>query len=104
MLDLARRAILTGVGLGLVAKDKIDEVIGKISEENNLTEEESRKLARELLDQSEDARRKLSDLTRKTTQDLLVRLDVPSQKRIVDLEKRVKKLEESVSRDREDVS
>jgi len=104
MLDLARRAILTGVGLGLVAKDKIDEVIGKISEENNLTEEESRKLARELLDQSEDARRKLSDLTRKTTQDLLVRLDVSSQKRIVDLEKRVKKLEESVSRDREDVS
>jgi polyhydroxyalkanoate synthesis regulator phasin len=104
MLDLARRAILTGVGLGLVAKDRIDEAVQGIREENNLTEEESRKLARELLDQSEDARRKLSDLIEKTTQDLLARLDVPSQKRIVDLEKRVKKLEESVSRDREVVS
>jgi len=104
MLDIARRAILTGVGLGLVAKDRIDEAVQRIREENNLTEQESRKLARELLDQSEDARRKLSDLIEKTTQDLLARLDVSSQKRIVDLEKRVKKLEESVNRDREDVS
>jgi len=104
MLDIARRAILTGVGLGLVAKDRIDEAVQGIREENNLTEQESRKLARELLDQSEDARRKLSDLIEKITQDLLARLDVSSQKRIVDLEKRVKKLEESVSRDREVVS
>jgi len=30
MLDLTRKAILTGVRLGLVAKDKIDEaVLGK---------------------------------------------------------------------------
>jgi|GEM_PF-1370204 len=104
MLDIARRAILTGVGLGLVAKDRIDEAVQGIREENNLTEQESRKLARELLDQSEDARRKLSDLIEKTTQDLFARLDVSSQKRIVDLEKRVKKLEELVNRDREDVS
>jgi len=93
MLDLTKRVILTGVGLGLVAKDKIDEVIQRICEENKLTEEESRKLARELLDESEEARQKLTDLVKKTTNDIYAKLDLPSRQEYTELEKRVTALE-----------
>lgn len=102
MLDLARKAILTGVGLGLIAKDKLDEVIKTLREENNLTEEESRKLAQELLAQSEETRKKLNDLITKATKEILLRLDVPSREEITDLEKRVQALEGSISKDTSD--
>ncbi len=104
MLDLARRAVLTGVGLGLIAKDKIDEAVQRIREENNLTEEESRRLARELLDQSDEARKNLNALIEKTTKRLLAHMDIPSQKDLADLKKRVEKLEESINKDRNSVS
>lgn len=93
MLDLARKAILTGVGLGLIAKDKIDEVVEKIREENKLTEEESRKLAKELLDQSEEARKNLEEEVKKTVADALKKLDIPSREDLEDLNTRIEKLE-----------
>ncbi len=104
MLDLAKKAILTGVGLGLVAKDKIDEAIQRIREENKLTEEESRKLAKELLDESEEARQKLTDLINKATKELLASLDIPSRQEYTKLEKRVRTLEKSVQEASNDVS
>ncbi len=96
MLDLTRKAILTGVGLGLLAKDKIDEVVEKIREENKLTEEESRKLAQELLDQSEEARKNLEEEVKKTVGDALEKLDVPSRKDLDDLKIRIEKLEDQM--------
>ncbi len=93
MLDLARKAILTGVGLGLLAKDKIDEVVEKIREENKLTEEESRKLAKELLDQSEEARKNLEEEVKKMVADALKKLDIPSRKDLENLNTRIEKLE-----------
>ena len=94
MLDLAKRVILTGVGLGLVAKDKIDEAIERICEENELTEEESRKLAKELLDESKEARQKLIDLINKATKEVLTSLDIPSRQEFAELDERVRTLEE----------
>jgi len=104
MLDLAKRVILTGVGLGLVAKDKIDEAIERICEENELTEEDSRKLAKELLDESEEARQRLTDLVKKTTSDVCAKLDLPSRQEYSKLEKRVRMLEKSVQKASNDVS
>jgi len=93
MLDLAKKAILTGVGLGLVAKDKIDEAVQKICEENKLTEEESRKLAKELLDQSEETRKNLEEKVKKTVHDVLAEIDMPSRSDYKDLKARIEKLE-----------
>ncbi len=93
MLDLAKKAILTGVGLGLIAKDKIDEVVEKIREENKLTEEESRKLAKELLDQSEEARKNLEEEVKKMVADALKKLDIPSREDLENLNTRIEKLE-----------
>ena len=93
MLDLAKKAILTSFGLGLIARDKIDEFVEKIREENKLTEEESRKLAKELLDQSEEARKNLEKEVKKTVGDALKKLNVASRKEFDDLKARIEKLE-----------
>lgn len=97
MLDLTKKAILTGIGLGLIAKDKIDEVVAKIREENKLTEEESRKLAKELLDQSEEARKNLAEEVKRTVADVLKKLDIPSRDDFEDLKARIDKLERQIN-------
>jgi len=99
MLDLTRKAILTGVGLGLVAKDKIDEVIQAIREENKLTEEESRKLAKELLNEAEEARENLEEKVKKTVRDVLGKLDIPSRSDFEDLKARIEKLGQQMNKD-----
>ena len=96
MLDLTRKAILTGIGLGLIAKDKIDEVVAKIREENKLTEEESRKLAKELLDQSEEARKNLEEEVKRTVADILKKLNIPSRDDFEDLKARIENLEDQI--------
>lgn len=96
MLDLTRKAILTSVGLGLIARDKIDELVQKIREENKLTEEESRKLAKELLDQSEETRKKLEEEVKKTVHDVLGKLDMPSRSDFEGLKTRIEKLENQI--------
>ena len=96
MLDLTRKAILTSVGLGLIARDKLDELVQKIREENKLTEEESRKLAQELLDQSDEARKNLEEEVKKTVGDVLKGLDIPSRKDFEDLKARIEKLEDQM--------
>lgn len=99
MFDLTRKAILTSVGLGLLARDKVDELVEKIREENKLTEEESRKLAKELLDQSEETRKNLEKEIKKIVDDVLGKLDIPSQSDIEDLKARIEKLEDQMDTD-----
>ena len=96
MLDLTRKAILTSIGLGLIAKDKIDEAVQKIREENKLTEEESRKLAKELLDQSEEARKNIEEEVKGMVADTMKNLNIPSRKDFEDLKARIEKLEDQM--------
>jgi polyhydroxyalkanoate synthesis regulator phasin len=61
MVELLKKGILTGIGLGLMTKDKIQEYVKKMVEKAELSEEEARKLADELLKQSEETKQKLEE-------------------------------------------
>jgi len=93
MLDLAKRGVLTGIGLASLTKDKIEELAENIIEESKLSEEEGRKLVDDLLKQSEEARKNLEEEVKKTVGDALEKLDIPSRKDFEDLEARIEKLE-----------
>ena len=94
MLDIARKAILVGIGLASMTKDKIEESAKKIAEEEKLSEEEGRKLAEDLLKRSDEARKNLKDQVEKFVENTLKKLDSPSREDLQKLEERIKKLEE----------
>ena len=94
MLDLVRKSILLGIGLASMTKDKIEELASKIAEEDNLSKEEGRKLAEDLLKQSDEARKNLQGQVEKFVKNTLEKLDIPSHKDLQELEERLKKLEE----------
>ncbi|MCK4393466.1 hypothetical protein KAX17_11230, partial [Candidatus Bipolaricaulota bacterium] len=51
-------------------------------------------LAKELLDESKEARQKLIDLINKATKEVLTSLDIPSRQEFAELDERVRTLEE----------
>jgi len=93
MVALLRKTVLTGIGFAYMTKDKIEEVAKKISEESNLTEEEGRKLAKDLLKQSEEAKQNLETRIDKVVKSALGKLDIPSRQDLQKLESRVEELE-----------
>jgi len=93
MADLLRRTVLTGIGLAYMTKDKIEEVAKKIGEESNLTEEEGRKLAKDLLNQSEESKRNLETRIDRVIKSTLGKLDIPPRQDLQKLESRIEELE-----------
>jgi len=94
MLDIARKTILLGIGLASMTRDKIEEAAKKIAEEEKLTKEEGKKLADDLLKQSDEARKNLKDQVEKFVENTLEKLNSPSRKDLQKLEERIKRLEE----------
>jgi len=93
MLDIVRKTLLLGIGLAAMTRDKIEEVAKKVVEEDKLSEEEGRKLAEDLLKQSDEARKNLKDQVEKFVDNTLEKLNSPSRKDLQQLEERIEKLE-----------
>ena len=93
MLDIVRKTLLLGIGLAAMTRDKIEEVAKKIAEEDKLSEAEGRKLAEDLLNQSDEARKNLKEQVEKFVDNTLDKLKSQSRKDLQNLEERVAKLE-----------
>lgn len=93
MLDIVRKTLLLGIGLAAMTRDKIEDVAKKIAEEDKLSEEEGKKLAEDLLNQSDEARKNLKEQVEKFVDNTLDKLKIQSRKDLQNLEERVAKLE-----------
>jgi polyhydroxyalkanoate synthesis regulator phasin len=100
MLDLLRKGILIGIGMASLTKDRAEELIEKMVMESKLTEEEGRKVVKELLEKSEEARKEFQDQVGKRVRETLKSMDIPSREELQDLKARIEKLEGQPSVDR----
>jgi polyhydroxyalkanoate synthesis regulator phasin len=100
MLDLLKKGILIGIGAMSLTKDRIEELVEKVAEEGKLTEEEGRKLVKELLEKSENARKEFHDQVGKRVREILGSMDIPSREELQDIKARIEKLEDRISVDK----
>ena len=56
MIDLIKKAVLTGMGVALLTKDKIDEFSRELIEKGKLTEQEGEKFVQEMRKRAEESR------------------------------------------------
>ena len=98
MLELLKRGVFTGVGLGLLARDKIEEMAKTISEEAQLSEEQGRKLFESMLKQSEEAKESLQARIDQAIQEALAKMSVATREDVQGLDERLTRLEK-LSRD-----
>ncbi len=98
MLEQIKKGVLTGIGLGLVTNDKIMEYSKKIAEEANMSTGEARKLAEELIGQSEEVKQKLDDKVDERVRKQLDRMGLATKEDVDGLKKEIVKLQREMKK------
>lgn len=93
MFDLLKKGILTGVGIGLLTKEKIEEYAKKAAKEAKLSETEERKLLKDLLQQSEEIKNELQKKIETEVNTVIKKSGVATQQELKEIEKRLAKVE-----------
>lgn len=95
MFDSIKRGMYMGLGLATMTKDKVESIATDMASYSRLSEEEGRKLAERLQEESEEARRNLEKTIDEVVNRNLDRL--PLRRRIRELEDRLSALEARVA-------
>lgn len=99
MFDLLKKGVLTGVGIGMMTKEKISEFAKKLAEEAKLSEEEGSKFVEDILIESEKRKKYLEDSINKQVQNVLERLNVPTRDELDKIKKRIDVLQNSFNKE-----
>lgn len=97
MIDSIKKALLTGVGLAAMSKDRIEVWAKKFAEEAKLAEEEGKKFVEDVLKQSEEARKNAEEQVTKFTKTALDKMGLHTKTEYEDLKKRVEELERKLA-------
>lgn len=76
MIELVKKALLTGIGVAALSKEKIEDLAKDIVEKGKMTEEEGKKLVDQLLSSSEEARQDLQKQIEEKVQAVLDKMDL----------------------------
>ncbi|NLE01624.1 MAG: hypothetical protein GX640_17305 [Fibrobacter sp.] len=98
MLDLLKKTIYTTIGIAVLTREKAEEVGRKIVKETGMTEAEGKQFIEELLKKSDEMRASVEKIVNEKVEIALKKLNIPTQKDYLDLECRIRKLEENSSK------
>ena len=98
MIDLLKKGILTGIGIGLMTKDKVEEYAKKAAREAKLTKEESRKFADELLKRSEETKQQIEEKINDQVKKVIDKLGVATREDLRKIQERLDKLQSLLSK------
>lgn len=93
MIDLIKKGLMAGVGLAVMTKDKIEELVKEIIEKGEISEQEGKELIDKLQKKAEQARRDLEQKIEGIVEKTLEKMNVPTKKDITEMEERIKELE-----------
>jgi len=99
MFDLIRKALLTGVGLGVMTKEKIEELAAELSKKADLTEKQGEALIADLLVESEKAARSLDDKVSAAVRSTLEKMEMATTRDVTALEERIARIEQRLASD-----
>ena len=93
MFDILRKALLAGVGVTYLTKDKIEEIGIKIAQDAKVSEAEGRKFVDELVKKSVEAKGSLEKTVSEKIETALHAMNLPTRKDVDELKSKIAKLE-----------
>lgn len=93
MLELIKKGLLTGLGLALVTKAKLEATITKLVEEGKMNREEAAKLLEELLQSGEKQWAEAEEKIGVSVKKLLAEMDLCRREEIKEVNRRLQALE-----------
>ena len=100
MINILKKGILTGVGLGVMTKDKIEEFAKKACAEAKLSEEEGRKFLEDILNQSKKVQHNLEERVHEQVAKAVESMDLVTKDDLNSIEKQLEELKDLLSKDK----
>lgn len=97
MIDLIKKAVLTGVGVASLTKEKIEDLAKELIVKGKMSEQEGEKLIEEMLSRAEESRNSMKSQTESLVQNTIAKMQLARVEDIERLKAEVEKLREEVS-------
>jgi polyhydroxyalkanoate synthesis regulator phasin len=98
VMDIAKRALLTGIGLALTAKDEAEDLAKEVANKMNLNEEEGKKFLRDIQKRYEETQNKLENRVEKSVKEFLKKADIVTSDELKALKKEIRDLKQSINK------
>ena len=97
MIDLIKKMMMAGIGLGLKTWGEVETVAKELVEKGKMSEKEGSKFIKDLQKRYEDTQKKLEARVEKSAKEFLKRANVVTRDDLKALEKEIKELKKMVS-------
>jgi polyhydroxyalkanoate synthesis regulator phasin len=98
MFELIKKTLLTGVGLAVMTKEKVEELGRELASQAKLSEQEGKEFVDHLLKQSEDARTDFETKISAAVQKAVSGLNLASKDEVASLASKVEELSAKLSK------
>ena len=98
VMDIAKKALLTGIGLALTAKDEAEDLARELEKKLNLNEEEGKKFLKDIQKRYEETKDKLEARVEKSVQKFLKKADIVTTDELKALKKEIRELKQSLNK------
>jgi polyhydroxyalkanoate synthesis regulator phasin len=97
MIDLIKKAVLTGVGIASLTKDKMEDLAKELVDKGKMSEQEGEKLVQEILNRAEESRTTINNQTEKLVRKTITKMQLARSEDIELLKTEVEKLREEIA-------
>jgi len=96
-MDVIRKAMLLGLGLFSLTKEKAEELVDDLIKRGEVTKEERFKIVDKLLKEAEKQEEELFGKISETVQKVITDLGLPTKKDLDEISKRLEEIEKRIS-------
>jgi len=97
MIDLIKKAVLTGVGVASLTKDKIEDLAKELIDKGEMSEQEGEKLVQEMLGRAEESRETMKSQTESVVQNAISKMKLARVEDVELLKTEIERLREEIS-------
>ena len=94
MFEIFKKSLFAGLGLAVVTKTKLENVLDKLVEEGKMSRAEAEKMGQDLLESGEKQWTDFETRLQETVKGFLANMDISKASELKKLEKKIKALEE----------
>lgn len=94
MFEILKKTMLTGIGLGLMTRDKVEEVARDIANSANLSADKGQEFVNEAVARAQKSRVELDDRIRAAIDDALSKTNLATKEDIARVEERLGRIEQ----------
>ena len=97
MIELIKKAVLTGVGVVSLTKDKVEDLGRELIAKGKMSEEEGEKFIQEMLSRAEESRETVKNQTESLVQSTIAKMKLARGEDIDSLKKEIERLRKEVA-------